>query len=175
MTALLGAIGGGAVTEIVKSVVGAVDDLHTSEEERRAADLEERKLDQQLLLGQIDINKEEAKHASMFVAGGRPFIMWVCGVALAMVYIPKAAVMTAVWTYAAVVVVAQWNGVGFPPELPPFPDLGVADLIALTCTLLGMATLRTKETLEGKAREGPLSPIPNPFRRKVQPGQEEAP
>lgn len=31
---------------------------------------------------QIEVNKEEAKHASLFVAGWRPFIGWTCGLAL---------------------------------------------------------------------------------------------
>ena len=35
-----------------------------------------------LVQGQLEINKEQAKHSSIFVAGARPFIMWVCGFAL---------------------------------------------------------------------------------------------
>ena len=33
---------------------------------------------QQLAKGQIEINKEQAKHPSIFVSGARPAIMWVC-------------------------------------------------------------------------------------------------
>lgn len=33
------------------------------------------------LLGQLEINKEQAKSSSVFVSGARPFIMWVCGIA----------------------------------------------------------------------------------------------
>jgi hypothetical protein len=40
-----------------------------------------------LLQGQIDVNKEEAKSANLFVAGWRPFIGWVCGAALAYTWI----------------------------------------------------------------------------------------
>ena len=32
----------------------------------------------ELAKGQIDINKEQAKHPSIFVSGARPAIMWVC-------------------------------------------------------------------------------------------------
>lgn len=35
-----------------------------------------------LLLGQIEVNKVEAAHKSLFVAGWRPFIGWVCGIGL---------------------------------------------------------------------------------------------
>ena len=38
---------------------------------------------QELAKGQIEINKAEAAHKSMFVAGWRPFVGWTCGVALA--------------------------------------------------------------------------------------------
>ena len=41
----------------------------------------------QLLFGQLQINMEEAKHASVFVSGWRPFIGWVCGASLAYVAI----------------------------------------------------------------------------------------
>ena len=36
-----------------------------------------------LVQGQLDINKQEAQHGSIFVAGWRPAIGWVCGIALA--------------------------------------------------------------------------------------------
>jgi len=38
---------------------------------------------QQLAKGQIEINKTEAAHKNMFVAGWRPFVGWTCGIALA--------------------------------------------------------------------------------------------
>mgnify|MGYP003649900696 CR=1 FL=1 len=34
-------------------------------------------------LAQIEVNKTEAQHRSIWVAGWRPFIGWVCGIALA--------------------------------------------------------------------------------------------
>ena len=37
---------------------------------------------QELAKGQLEINKAEATHKSIFVAGWRPFIGWTCGVAL---------------------------------------------------------------------------------------------
>jgi hypothetical protein len=36
----------------------------------------------ELAKGQIEINKAEATHKSIFVAGWRPFIGWTCGIAL---------------------------------------------------------------------------------------------
>jgi len=34
-------------------------------------------------LAQIEVNKQEATSLSLFVAGGRPFILWICGIAFA--------------------------------------------------------------------------------------------
>ena len=33
---------------------------------------------QELAKSQIEVNKEQAKHPSLFVSGARPAIMWVC-------------------------------------------------------------------------------------------------
>jgi hypothetical protein len=162
MSGLMDILGGG----LVKSVGDIIDDVYTSDEERAAADLESKKLDTQVLMGVHDTNKAEAQNASIFVAGWRPFIGWVCGAALGLVYIPKALALTGLWVYQAWVLVAAWNGTGPMPPLPPYPDLGVADLIGLIGAMLGMAGLRTKETLEGVARDEPLSRFPNPFKRK---------
>ena len=38
---------------------------------------------QELAKGQLEINKAEASHRNIFVAGWRPFVGWTCGVALA--------------------------------------------------------------------------------------------
>ena len=37
---------------------------------------------QELLKGQLEVNKVEAAHKSLFVAGWRPAIGWICGIAL---------------------------------------------------------------------------------------------
>jgi hypothetical protein len=36
----------------------------------------------QLMLEQIKVNRQEARHRSVFVAGWRPFIGWICGLSL---------------------------------------------------------------------------------------------
>ena len=37
---------------------------------------------QELAKSQIETNKEQAKHPSLFVAGARPAIMWICALGL---------------------------------------------------------------------------------------------
>jgi hypothetical protein len=39
--------------------------------------------DTDLVRAQIEVNRAEAKSSSLFVAAGRPFVIWVCGAALA--------------------------------------------------------------------------------------------
>lgn len=163
---LAGIITGG----LVDSVGKVIDDLHTSDEERATAELEASKLENQLLLGQQEINKAEAGHASLLVAGWRPYIGWICGTALGLIYIPQAIVKAALWTYQAFVMVSAWDGSGVAPALPAYPEMGVADLVTLLLALLGMSTLRHRETMHGVAREAPLVRS-----RASAPGEVEAP
>jgi len=158
MSAVLAALGGEAVGGIVKTVGNVIDDLVTTDEERAASELEAQKLDNQLLLGQQEINKAEAQHASLFVAGWRPAVGWVCAIALGLIYIPQSLVKAALWTYQVLVMISAWKGTGPAPVMPPYPDMGVADLVTLLLALLGMAGLRHRETLAGKARSEPLRP-----------------
>lgn len=41
----------------------------------------------ELMKEQIEVNKVEAASSNTFVSGGRPFVLWVCGIALAYVSI----------------------------------------------------------------------------------------
>jgi hypothetical protein len=93
-------------------------------------------------MAQIEVNKIEAAHSSIFVAGWRPFIGWVCGISLALLYIPTAVIGTALWAWACIEAGA----------LVPRPELGTAEVIALVLSLLGMSTLRSREKALGVAR-----------------------
>lgn len=86
---------------------------------------------------QRDINRVEAGSGSLFVAGWRPAIGWVCASALAFQYLlrPLLAWGTAVW----------W------PSLPALPGLDEA-LWQLMFGMLGMGSLRTFEKTRGAAR-----------------------
>jgi hypothetical protein len=92
---------------------------------------------QQSDLGQMEVNRQEAAHASMFVAGWRPFIGWCCGLALAYQFIAAP--------------IAIWIGfvVGHPVPKPPTLD---DNLWQLMFGMLGMGALRSFEKLKGVAR-----------------------
>ena len=70
------------IGSIVKSVGDIADDLFTSDEERLKVALKEKETDADLK-SQLAVNAQEAQYGSVFVAGWRPFIGWVGGIALA--------------------------------------------------------------------------------------------
>jgi hypothetical protein len=96
----------------------------------RAQDIEELRLALSADASQNDINKTEAASADRFVAGWRPFIGWVCGVAFAYHFIvqPLLAFMLA--------------NAGRQVVLPEF------DMDALSTVLMGMLGLGGLRTLE---------------------------
>jgi hypothetical protein len=94
-------------------------------------------------LAQVEVNKIEAAHSSVFVAGWRPAIGWVCATAVALYYIPMALVGTALWAWACIQA----------GTIVPRPEMGIVEIIGLVTSLLGMGTLRTTEKLNGVARQ----------------------
>ena len=96
----------------------------------------------QLMLGQLEINKIEASNPNLFVSGWRPSIGWTASLALALAFIPKSLVLTVMWTYQCWLVL---HGQVMDVVIPPFPDLGAGDVIALLGSMLGVAGLRTYE------------------------------
>ena len=80
---------------------------------------------------QIKVNIEEAKHKSVFVAGWRPFIGWVCGTALLYHYILKDILLNCF-------------------QIQPIINSNLSELIVILTGMLGMSTLRTYEKLKIK-------------------------
>lgn len=88
-----------------------------------------------LVQGQLEVNKAEASSASAFVAGWRPFIGWVCGVALAYTYVVYPLLL---WACASA-------KLSFTPPL-----LGNNEMLyELLFGMLGMGALRTFEKIKG--------------------------
>jgi len=94
---------------------------------------------QELARGQIEINKTEAAHKSMFVAGWRPFVGWTCGVALAWHFVGQ----------PLAVFVITYSGV----EAPPLPVFEMESLLTVLLGMLGLGGLRTFEKTRGVSRE----------------------
>ena len=99
-----------------------------------------------LLLKQAEINLADAKSGSRFQAWWRPAIGWTGAISLFLMYVPKACVMTYIWTYQALTILQQWDGAG-NLHMPAFPDLGATDIIGLLGSLLGIAAMRSYDKL----------------------------
>ena len=92
-------------------------------------------------LAQAEINKTEAQHPSVFVAGWRPFIGWICGLALG-------------WHFLGYDI-ANWLRLALFPEAPTPPALnGTETLVTVLLSMLGLGGLRTVEKLKGVSRDG---------------------
>ena len=85
---------------------------------------------------QAEINKVEASHQSIFVSGWRPYIGWVCGMAIAWAFL-LAPMLS--WLLPVVGVVAV------------VPPLQTEFLLELVFAMLGLGGLRTFEKLKGVA------------------------
>ena len=81
---VLGKIFGG---DTLKTVGTVIDDLHFSGEEKEKLKLQMKEIEAKLKEKQLDINKVEAGHRSIFVSGWRPFLGWVSGLSIGYVYL----------------------------------------------------------------------------------------
>tara|TARA_R100001129_G_scaffold181309_2_gene160431 strand:+ start:309 stop:701 length:393 start_codon:yes stop_codon:yes gene_type:complete len=91
-----------------------------------------------LQAAQAAANLEQAKHPSLFVAGARPAIMWICALGLL--------------TNFFVMPVAEWAVAIWAPGTE-LPALQTGELMTLTLSLLGLGGMRSFEKTKGVARE----------------------
>jgi hypothetical protein len=124
-------IGGGVITA-VEGVANVVDKFIETPDEKRAFDQIKAKMAQQPQLAQIELNKVEASHRTMFVAGWRPAIGWICATGLSFIFLVNP--------------VIQWTTGDPGPELPT--DI----TFELILGMLGLGGLRTFEKYTGKAK-----------------------
>ncbi|SFD14007.1 3TM-type holin [Pseudoalteromonas denitrificans] len=121
------------ITEPINAVGGILDEIFTSDEEELNLALIKQRLKQQPNLVQAEINKVQAKHRSIFVAGARPFLMWVCGFGFLFAFIVNP--------------ILQW----LFPEVGA-PELPLNTMMELTLGMLGLAGLRTIEKIKGVSK-----------------------
>jgi hypothetical protein len=90
---------------------------------------------QELAKGQLEINKEEAKHRSIFVSGWRPSVGWVCSIAMAYHFVFQPLIIF---------------GVGMAGvEIPELPKFDMNSLMTVLMGMLGLGGLRTYEKSKG--------------------------
>lgn len=88
----------------------------------QSGDLAELDAEVKLALGQMEINREEARSGSWWVAGWRPFVGWISGTAV-------------LWNFVVYPTVT-WAGVDAPP-------LDISQLMVLLLGMLGIGGMRS--------------------------------
>tara|TARA_R110000803_G_scaffold73775_2_gene137643 strand:+ start:407 stop:790 length:384 start_codon:yes stop_codon:yes gene_type:complete len=86
---------------------------------------------QELAKGQLEVNKVEAAHKSLFVAGWRPAIGWICG--LALMYSTLIAPILSIWLVV--------------------PPVDSSLLTSVLMGMLGLGAMRTVEKTKNVQRE----------------------
>lgn len=125
-----------------------IDRLWPDPEKRDAAKLELLKMQQggelaqltadtELAKAQMEINKVEAASSSVFVAGGRPFVIWVCGSAFA-----YAAIIEPLARFIAAV------GFGYHGM---FPVIDTNLTMQVLLGVLGLGAMRSYDKRQGTA------------------------
>tara|TARA_B000000557_G_scaffold230042_1_gene202549 strand:+ start:99 stop:494 length:396 start_codon:yes stop_codon:yes gene_type:complete len=101
------------------------------------ATMAEKQMHEQVM-GQLEVNKAEAQHRSIFVAGWRPFIGWTCGIALMAHFV----------LFPATDFVVAYMGY----EIPPMPAFDMESLMTVLLGMLGLGGMRSFEKFKGVSK-----------------------
>jgi hypothetical protein len=101
------------------------------------ATMAEKQMHEQVM-GQLEVNKAEAQHRSIFVAGWRPFIGWTCGIALMAHFV----------LFPATDFVTAYMGL----EVPPMPAFDMESLMTVLLGMLGLGGMRSFEKFKGVSK-----------------------
>ena len=123
-------IGSTLVDRLVADPNAKAEQLFALEKLRQEGNLAELQAQVQSLVGQLEINKTEAMHKSIFVAGWRPFCGWVGGVALG---------------YAAIVEPLLRFGATMYGYSGEFPVIDTDITLQVLFGMLGLGAYRTYE------------------------------
>ena len=124
-------LGKTAIEKIWPDPSKRAEELYKLEQLKQAGDLARMEAEVKLLLGQIETNKVEAAHPSLFIAGWRPFAGWCGGVAFA-----YAAIIEPLARFVAQV------GYGYQGA---FPEINTALTIQVLLGMLGLGLMRSFE------------------------------
>jgi hypothetical protein len=124
-------LGKTAIDKIWPDPAKRAEELRKLEELKQSGDLARLNAEVNLMLGQIEVNKVQAEHPSVFVAGARPAVMWIgaFGLAYAAIIEPLARFVAAVcFGYAGA-----------------FPELDTTITMQVLFGVLGLGAYRTFE------------------------------
>jgi len=136
LTSFLGKMVGSGVGQLAKDTAEVIDRFVETPEEKAAGALLLMKIQQEPDKWQTEINKIEAGHRSLFVAGWRPFIGWICGTGLGMHFI--------------LFPLLEWTTALLGNKIAA-PSVEWQVLMTLVLSLLGLGATRTYEKQKGLA------------------------
>ena len=128
--------------QLISGIANGADELFTSDEERLKLAIEDKRIDADLLQGQMSVNAVEATHKSVFVAGWRPAIGWIGAIALAYQFVLYPLLG---WCW----LLLQANGI-IPADLSVPPVLPTDALYSIVLGMLGIGTMRSLDKRAGK-------------------------
>ena len=134
---ILSFLGNKASATPISAVGKIIDNLFTSKDEKLTHQEIRMRIEQKPSLIQAEINKIEAQHRRIFVAGWRPAVGWVCAASLAYVSIIEP-IARFVATYK-----------GFTDDFPVI-DTTITNQIVMA--LLGFGAYRSFEKIKGVAK-----------------------
>ena len=130
------------IQALIGPVTGLLDKFIEDKDQKNALAHEIATLAQkqahQAQLAQVEVNKQEAQHRSIFVAGWRPFVGWVCGIALAYHFILAPIILFSV----------SITGI----QIPELPSFNMETLTTVLLGMLGLGGLRSFEKYKGVSK-----------------------
>ena len=129
---------GGALDKVI-DLVGSYQEKKLTKEqlEYEIRTLSERQA-HEVQVAQIEVNKTEAAHQSLFVAGWRPMLGWVCALGFTVNFL-----IAPLGTFLA----------GLAGHAIVFPMADLSNMMPVLLGMLGLGGLRTYEKVQGVSRE----------------------
>ena len=119
-------------------LMGLIDDLFTSDEERAEAKVKLLEMEQNGELAQIAVNMQEAKSEHLFVSGWRPAVGWVCVAAFAYTFV--------LMPFTSFIALAAGMD---PALLDALPDLDIGSMMPVLLGMIGLGAMRSYEKISG--------------------------
>lgn len=136
------------ILAVISAVVPLIDKLIPDPEAAAKAKLQAMELAQKgelaeldanlrLALGQLDVNREEARDPSIFKSGWRPAVGWLCVAGFSYMTVARP--------------LLPWLATVAGLPVPPLPPVNTSELMAILFGMLGLGGMRSFERVKGKA------------------------
>lgn len=144
-----------SLAPLIMGLFGVVDRVIESKDARETVKLKLMELHANGDLKQMEVNAKEAEHQSVFVAGWRPFVGWVCAVAFGWMFVLQP------------ILVFVLAALGAGVDIAALDVFDMEAMLTVLGGLLGMGALRTYERKTGVARANLNTGNPGPINQSA--------